>query len=617
MNAVITFGLPAVPLITSNIVSDEPDGRTFGRVIRRIFFPALAANSFFLLVFALYKRRDISDAFLLLCESINIIFPLAALAANLFIIGILRYGTGFVRIRKTSVPVSILVPIVVSAILIGVSSVFRRMYGLGSIELLFFHMTLPTTGANHNMTLRVITKTIIDSTVLIILPLSALSFEVKFRNKYYHITKSAAYRQAAAMLFLACGICLFIVNTGMPSYVRSLRKEPSSFYEENYIDPNGVEIAFPAQRRNLIVIFIESLETGFLPRDNGGAFSERVIPELEYLIGNAINFSAGDGPGGAHELYGTEWTCAGIAAQYSGVPLAISYLDRSGWDDYGTLETSFLPGASGLGDILSGAGYKNYFILGSEIEFGGRDKYFKTHKDTVIYDYNYFRDNSYIPEDYRVWWGIEDRKLYALAKEKIAEIAGQNDPFFVTMLTADTHPSGGYLDDEAPIIFASQYPNVLFDMSRQLNGFLEWLKEQEFYENTTVVVLGDHLYQDSSIFPDDFGIHSLSSTYDISYDGSDVANKYKRFPVNIFINSLLSAEHAKNRIFSHFDIFPALVDSIGGVYDAKGLALGRSMNKGEPTLLETLGVEHVNDALQRRSDYYDRLWREKTKDAPD
>ncbi|MDR0553210.1 MAG: LTA synthase family protein, partial [Treponema sp.] len=124
-----------------------------------------------------------------------------------------------------------------------------------------------------------------------------------------------------------------------------------------------------------------------------------------------------------------------------------------------------------------------------------------------------------------------------------------------------------------------------------LFDFLEWLKEQPFYENTTVAVLGDHLYMDYSFFPKDFN--------------KDGAN---RFPFNIFLNSSLSGEHTKNRQFSHFDMFPALVDSVGGVYDAPGLGLGRSMNKGYPTLIETLGVDTVNNALGQKSAYYNKMW---------
>jgi phosphoglycerol transferase len=310
-----------------------------------------------------------------------------------------------------------------------------------------------------------------------------------------------------------------------------------------------------------------------------------------------------------HQLYGTEWTIAGITAQYSGVPLALTFLNRTEWNNYGTIGSEFLPGASGVGDILSEAGYKNYFILGSRIEFGGRDKYFKTHKDTVIYDYHYFVENDYIPKDYNVWWGIEDRKIYDFAKEKITEIAS-DEPFFITLLTADTHPTGGYLDAEAVTPFDSQYKNVLFDANKQLSDFLGWLSKQPFYENTTIVVLGDHLYSDSSVFPDGFRIYSVRSKYRVQYYNDILENQYKRFPINIFINSLLNEENTKYRVFSHFDMFPTLIDSIGGIYDAKGLGLGRSLNKGEKTLLEVFGVDQVNKNLQQKSAYYNRLWLE-------
>jgi phosphoglycerol transferase len=504
---------------------------------------------------------------------------------------------------------SILAVIFVPLFFITGSFRFREMYGLVPIEQLVFHVMMPEAGANFSMVKKVMVKTAIDSIILFIVLLSFLSLQITFerQGKIVSFRSNKRLERIGAALFCIAGMGFCLVNIGVPEYIASLRQGPSMFYEEYYIDPHAVEITFPERKRNLMVIFVESLETGFLTREDGGAFSESVIPDIENLMKNNINFSSGNGPGGSHELYGTEWTIAGITAQYSGVPLAVTSFNQTNWNHYGSLGNEFLRGASGVGDILHRAGYANYFILGSEIEFGGRDKYFKTHKDTVIYDYHYFHDHGYIPKDYRVWWGIEDRKLYCFAKEKIVEAAGK-EPFFITLLTADTHPVDGYLDTDAEKIFDSQYKNVLFDASRQLADFLKWLEEQPFYENTTVVVLGDHLYQDSSFFPKDFQIHSLSSRYEASYYRDELNNKYKRFPVNIFINSLLHEEHTKNRIFSHFDIFPALIDSIGAIYHAEGLALGRSMNKGEKTLLEILGVDEVNRALRQKSDYYNALW---------
>lgn len=607
VNAVITFGLITVPLAGLDIVFFESKLQRFNRGIKRILCPGIAANLFFLVLFSLYKRQSIVGGLLFLCEKINIKFLAVALSTELLAVGILKYGAASVRNCKICAPKPVLALFFTSFLLINGAIMFRQLYGILPVEQLVFHMAMPNTGANFRMIQEVAAITIIDSLILFVVLVLLLSLEVKFKNRCFRIVIGKKCQWIVAVLFLAFGLGFSVLNVGILSYMRSLSKGPSNFYEENYIDPNDVEITFPDQKRNLIVIFVESLETGFLTPENGGAFSERLMPEIEELMSNNINFSAGDGLGGAHEVYGTGWTAAGIVAQYSGVPTTLGFLDRADWNSYQTDETTFLPEAAGVGDILYKAGYKNYFILGSKIEFGGRDKYFKAHKDTVFYDYSYFRDNNYISDDYNVWWGFEDRKLYEFSKERIVEIA-RDAPFFVTMLTADTHPPGGHLDADALEVFDSRYMNVLFDMSRQLGDFLEWLKEQEFYGNTTVVVVGDHLYQDSSIFPENYQIYSLSSRYDASYHQGGLGNKYKRFPVNIFINSLLSEENTKNRVFSHFDIFPALIDAIGGVYDAKGLALGRSMSKGERTLLEELGVDYVNAVLQQRSNYYNTLW---------
>ena len=62
-------------------------------------------------------------------------------------------------------------------------------------------------------------------------------------------------------------------------------------------------------------------------------------------------------------------------------------------------QSEFLPGVINLGDILEENGYKQYFLMGSEAEFAGRDLYYKQHGNYTIYDYNYSLENGEIPED--------------------------------------------------------------------------------------------------------------------------------------------------------------------------------------------------------------------------
>lgn len=38
----------------------------------------------------------------------------------------------------------------------------------------------------------------------------------------------------------------------------------------------------------------------------------------------------------------------------------------------------------------------------------------------------------------------------------------------------------------------NQYANVIECQSKQINDFINWCKTQEWYENTTIVITGDH-----------------------------------------------------------------------------------------------------------------------------
>jgi hypothetical protein len=120
--------------------------------------------------------------------------------------------------------------------------------------------------------------------------------------------------------------------------------------------------------------------------------------------------------------------------------------------------------------------------------------------------------------------------------------------------------------------------------------------------------LGDHLYQDSSFFPENFRIQKLSYRYEKRYFIGDNTKSYNRFPLNIFINSLLPKDKVKNRTFSHFDMLPVLIESIGGYFDAEGLALGRSINASRGTLIERYGESYMNKELRRTSKRYNSFW---------
>ena len=147
--------------------------------------------------------------------------------------------------------------------------------------------------------------------------------------------------------------------------------------------------------------------------------------------------------------------------------------------------------------MLEKHGYNQTLLVGSDAEFHGRQPYFVQHGNYNIVDIDSLKAEGKLPEDYHEWWGFEDQKLFAFAKEEVSKLASLEEPFNFTMLTCDTHFPDGYLCELCQEKYEDQYSNVLACSSRQVYEFVEWIKAQPFYENTTIVISGDHLTMDN------------------------------------------------------------------------------------------------------------------------
>lgn len=98
-----------------------------------------------------------------------------------------------------------------------------------------------------------------------------------------------------------------------------------------------------------------------------------------------------------------------------------------------------------------------------------------------------------MPKGYFEWWGYRDSLLFEYAKEELQELASGDEPFNLTMLTVDTHFEDGFVCDLCGDEFGdNRYGNVIACSSRQVTEFVRWIQQQDFYENTTIVISGDH-----------------------------------------------------------------------------------------------------------------------------
>lgn len=450
-----------------------------------------------------------------------------------------------------------------------------------SMEELVYHLTAPLEGTNEEMIWQYVRVCVLP-TILIMAGISALVvFGCKKEKPYWRVIAGAVVISVLAQTYSVYGawkkldIGGYMANQG----------EVSTFIDDNYVDPRSVELTFPEQKRNLIYIFLESMETTYADTENGGAFEKNVIPELTTLAQENEDFSGKDDTtlNGGYSMPGTTWTMGAMFGQTSGLPLNIS-IDANDMDT----QDNFFPEIITIGDILESAGYSQTLMIGSDATFGGRRNYFTQHGNYNIKDYNYAIEQGWIPEDYKVWWGYEDRKLFDYAKEELQNLAAGSEPFNLTLLTVDTHFEDGYPCEICPTTYGdNQYANVMACSSKQVDEFVKWIQQQDFYENTTIVISGDHPTMDSDFC-------------------EDVDEDYTRKVYITYINAEEDALSSR-RVYTTFDNFPTTLGALGVQIEGDRLGLGTNLFSSTQTLVERYGIDMEESELKKKSELIDKL----------
>lgn len=361
-------------------------------------------------------------------------------------------------------------------------------------------------------------------------------------------------------------------NFGVFEYVYGLF-HPTMIYEEEYVDPNSVEIRFPDKKRNLVFIYLESMESSYALEGNkeGG-----LIPNLYQLAQDNISFSQNEGFGG-YTAYDA-WTMGALLSSTSGANYKLPLSQNSsGKYKY------FLPGLTTLGDILKKEGYHNIFMCGSNADFGGRRNYFEQHGNYEIFDYYSAVEADLISPDYYEFWGYEDEKLFHFAKARLTELAQGKAPFNFTLLTVDTHNPEGYLCKYCKNDYSEPYKNIIACSDRQVSAFVDWIEAQNWFENTTIVIVGDHL---------------------MSYSSNSVDQEKRVY--NCFVNADIATKEfqTKNRICSSYDLFPTTLSAIGAKIEGERLGLGTNLFSSLPTLEEKMGRDEFSNKLKGYSRYF-------------
>lgn len=399
----------------------------------------------------------------------------------------------------------------------------------------------------------------------------------------YVVLNSTKKRLVPVGIYFIASIALALHYIPASDYLHIINNEPeknasySKFFVENYVNPDSVKITSPKHKRNLILIYLESLETSFADKEHGGNQDTNLIPEITELAQQNLSFGKNKNHiGGGLDAIGSTSTFPSMHSRSLGIPNITIYS-----------KTPILHHYKSLYKIIHAHGYKQIFFQGNS----GLYKQFKQFAiDQKI-------DEIYGPDDLiqrlaldtadlikkQGYKTVQDKETFTFAKQILDTIS---EPFTLTFFTIDTHAPSGLYDPDCIKIDDEMNEDERLKasarcLSRELNKFLDSLKRKPYYDNTSIVVFGDHLFPGSRL----------------------VKGATNRRWINFFINASKVPAHGENRLYSDIDMFPTILSSMNFDIEGDRLGFGTDLFSDKKTLIESIGLDSLNKEIRKMSNH--------------
>ncbi|MBG6226597.1 phosphoglycerol transferase [Arthrobacter sp. CAN_A2] len=283
------------------------------------------------------------------------------------------------------------------------------------------------------------------------------------------------------------GTTAFSSAVGMRDYIKAANSE----YDlgEYHVDPT---ITGDEQKRNLVLIYLESGEATL---EDDQLFEKDAFAPLKDATKAADGWQSIDG---LQQYRGGGWTMAGVASTQCGIPLkgGGSATVSGSPNELGSDVDTYLGGATCLGDVLDDHGYTSVFMGGANASFAAKDTFLGTHGYSEVKDLADWRAAGEPETSFRSDWGLSDKRLLAYARDEIdalhAEAEQTRRPFNLSILTLDTHEPV-HVYDYCPVDTQDELTSVFSCSMTEVAGFVDYMRDQGYLDDTAVVIMGDHL----------------------------------------------------------------------------------------------------------------------------
>lgn len=369
----------------------------------------------------------------------------------------------------------------------------------------------------------------------------------------------------------------------------------SDLQRDAYIDPAGVrfEAPPPADRPDLLIVFVESLDQAFA---DSQAFGQPLTPRL----GKWRDLHEGFGE--LRNLTGASWTMGGLFTALCGLPLqSVGLVTRHSHE----FASRFFGGTC-LTDVLADQGWEISFYGGASLDFTGKGRFFESHG--VMHRFGKAEWAAAGVDIPAQGWGLLDSSLAEQAWKHMSRPRPGAAPRVSIVLTVGTHGPHGFADpgcgaasmnqiDEDP---AATMRNALDCADRVVVDLVERFASQGDGRPKVAWIMGDH----------------LSLPHPLTPALEDLARKQ---PPAVF-HALARWDKEGNplppgsngRVFTHVDVMPTLADALGMRWlpspGRLGLGVSLLSRDAPSTWAERLGFEVMDSSLACPSPSFSELW---------
>lgn len=342
----------------------------------------------------------------------------------------------------------------------------------------------------------------------------------------------------------------------------------TDLYEKYYQAPQITASDFPEKKRNLLLIYLESVEANFQDKE---LYEKNLLPQLSALAKNNQHIDQ------YHKLYGTNYTKAALVSGLCGVPYITPSPKLASIHNH-------LKNLLCISDILNNNGYETWFAKSADHKFAYTDLFYLSHGYKNVIDgfkltQNLSKDE--IKKNKSSYGGLSDKLLFSHILN-LFQTQQIHEPFLFTMFTVDTHVPGTILPYNCPELFGDVRDNILCT-DKVVTDFINEFKQTPYWENTSIVILGDHpMFKPLSVHSD---------------------KKYKRTIYNVFLNLPHELKINPKKAYTALDLAPSYLEILGINLPEKSFGLGRSIFSDIPSLI-THQDYNLATAVRQKSKVY-------------